>query len=316
LSYFHFLRYRMKIIDYEEKKKRGAEGFPIEYHFITSSHYRYVMQLHWHREFEIIRVLAGELRVFLNNTEYVAKTGDIIFVCSHMLHRAEPIDCVYECIVFDLNLIRGDLSGKVSEYLVPLMAGDSEIDAYLQPERSPLYVATQKLFETMCDAGIYYELSVCSILAEIFYHLFADGKVSQCVSVYGGHRRKSIATLIEWIEKNYPDKITLSEMSERSGFNEKYLCRVFREFTGETPTEYINRRRVERAAFEMAVNRKNVTEAAYESGFNELSHFSRTFKKYKGISPREFCRELSKGDNANAKKHPTNSVPATSQGTL
>jgi len=61
---------------------------------------------------------------------------------------------------------------------------------------------------------------------------------------------------------------------------------------------------------------KNVTEAAYESGFNELSHFSRTFKKYKGISPREFCRELSKGDNANAKKHPTNSVPATSQGTL
>ena len=80
----------MGIIDYEEKKKRGPDGFPIEYHFINQNHFRYVMQLHWHKEFEIIRVLAGELRVFLNNSEYIARTGDIVFIGGHVLHRAEP----------------------------------------------------------------------------------------------------------------------------------------------------------------------------------------------------------------------------------
>lgn len=290
----------MNIIDYEEKKKHGQEGFPIEYYFINHTHYRYVMQLHWHKEFEVIRVLAGELRVFLNNIEYAAKTGDIIFASGHMLHRAEPIDCVYECIVYDLNLIRGSSAGKAAEYLVPLMAGTSELDAILHPENTALYRTAVELFETMCASSPFYELSVCGILSKMFYHLLSDGRVHQIAGRVHGHRRKTIATLIDWIEKNYRDKITLRELSELSGLNEKYLCRVFREFTGETPTEYINRFRCERASFEMTVNRKNVTEAAYESGFNELSHFSRTFRKYKGISPREFCRQALKGDNKDA----------------
>lgn len=290
----------MKITDYEEKKKRGAEGFPIEYYFVTSSHFRYIMQLHWHKEFELIHILAGKLRVFLNNVEYTAVSGDIVFVSSHTLHRAEPLDCVYECIVFDLNLLRDSSNGKINEYLVPIMAGNAELEPFLKPESSPLYESARKLFKVMCDEEPFYELSVCGILFDIFYHLFAEGRISKSNDASRGHRRKSIATLIDWIEKNYTDKITLGKMSELCGFNEKYLCRIFREFTGETPTEYINRRRIERAAFEMAVNRKNVTEAAYESGFNELSHFSRTFKKYKGSSPREFCREILKGDNENA----------------
>lgn len=289
----------MGITDYEEKRKRGPDGFPIEYHFINQNHFRYVMQLHWHKEFEIIRVLAGELRVFLNNTEYIAKTGDIVFVGGHVLHRAEPQNCVYECIVFDLNLIRGG-APKVSDYIVPLLAGTSETERLLHTENTPLYKTAVELFETMCAEEEFYELAVCGILSKLFYHLLSAGKINRISENLNTHRRQSIAGLIDWIEKHYTEKIALGDLSDFSGFNEKYLCRVFREFTGETPTEYINRRRCERAAFEMTVNRKNVTEAAYESGFNELSHFSRTFKKYKGISPREFCRESLKGDNQNA----------------
>ena len=289
----------MSIIDYEEKKKRGPDGFPIEYHFINQNHFRYVMQLHWHKEFEIIRVLAGELRVFLNNAEYIARTGDIVFIGGHVLHRAEPQNCVYECIVFDLNLIRGGAS-KVSEYIVPLLAGTSETERLLRAENTPLYKTSVELFESMCAESEFYELAVCGILSKLFYHLLADGKIRRISEGLNTHRRQSIAELIDWIEKHYTEKIALGDLSDFSGFNEKYLCRIFREFTGETPTEYINRRRCERAAFEMTVNRKNVTEAAYESGFNELSHFSRTFKKYKGVSPREFCRESLKGDNQNA----------------
>ena len=290
----------MNIIDYEEKKKRGSDGFPIEYHFINKSHFRYVMQLHWHKDFEIVRVLAGELRVFLNNTEHVATAGDIIFISSHVLHRAEPVDCVYECIVLDLNLLRGSSAVKVSDYLVPILAGTGEVLPLLRSDNKALYKTTVELFEIMCHETAFYELAVCGILSKIFFHLLSDGKIRHNSNNLHGNRRQAIAGLMDWIEKHYTEKITLKNLSELSGFNEKYLCRIFREFTGETPTEYINRRRIERAAFEMSVNRKNVTEAAYESGFNELSHFSRTFKKYKGISPREFCREIPKGDNENA----------------
>ena len=108
----------MNIIDYEETKQQGSPDFPIEYYFVDHRHIRYVMQLHWHKEFELIRVLAGKLRVFLNNEEYLAQTGDIIFVSGHTLTRAEPENCVYECIVFDLNMIRGFHQGKAAGFPV------------------------------------------------------------------------------------------------------------------------------------------------------------------------------------------------------
>lgn len=284
----------MNIIDYEETKQQGSPDFPIEYYFLDHRHIRYVMQLHWHREFELIRVLAGKLRVFLNNKEYLAQTGDIIFVSGHTLTRAEPEDCVYECIVFDLNMIRGFHQGKAAGYLVPLLAGDSELVPELHPENTPLYKTTVELFETMCAADKYYELAVCGILNKLFFHLLSDGRIRKSEKNLRGHKKKIVASLISWIEKNYTEKITLADLAAQSGFNEKYLCRVFREFTGQPPTEYINRLRVERAAFEMSTNRKSVTDAAYESGFNELSHFSRTFKKYKGFSPREFKAQINK----------------------
>ena len=78
--------------------------------------------------------------------------------------------------------------------------------------------------------------------------------------------------------------------SRVSGINEKYLCRFFKEFSGYTPTDYVNRMRVERAVSEMTVGGKSITDAAFDSGFNELSYFSRIFKKYIGTTPRDFLR--------------------------
>ena len=109
--------------------------------------------------------------------------------------------------------------------------------------------------------------------------------------------------LLDKIEREYSRKITLAELSEIAQINEKYLCRFFKEFTGQTPIDYINRLRVDRACYEMTVNKLNVTETAYECGFNELSYFSKCFKKYKGVSPgqyrSEFCSEKGEIKNAN-----------------
>lgn len=81
-------------------------------------------------------------------------------------------------------------------------------------------------------------------------------------------------------------------LSSISGFSEKYLCRIFKEYTSKTPITYINELRIEKACNEMGINKKNITYAAYESGFNDLSYFCRTFKKYKNITPKEYIKSL------------------------
>ena len=86
-----------------EDRPRGTYEFPFEFHHIDASHPRYLMSYHWHVEYEIIRILKGTLTVTLDEKSFTAHGNDVIFVNSGILHSGIPEDCVYECIVFDLN---------------------------------------------------------------------------------------------------------------------------------------------------------------------------------------------------------------------
>ena len=58
----------MLYVNYHEKVKRGTDDFPIEFYHVTSDHPQYHMPIHWHVEFEFIRVIQGNLFLTLNET--------------------------------------------------------------------------------------------------------------------------------------------------------------------------------------------------------------------------------------------------------
>ena len=93
----------MQEIILKESKEHGDISFPFAYYHVTSSHPRYVMETHWHEEYEICRVLEGELKVTIDGQTYMGKgsngNGDIFIFNSGSVHSAEPISCVYECMV-------------------------------------------------------------------------------------------------------------------------------------------------------------------------------------------------------------------------
>ncbi|MBQ9769061.1 MAG: helix-turn-helix transcriptional regulator [Clostridia bacterium] len=285
----------MKFFEYKEKKTRGSPDFPLEYYFIDREHSQYVMPLHWHREIEIIRVLNGRLHLFLNNMEYLLERGDVVFVGPGVLHRGEPEECIYECIVFDLNMLCRYSSGKIADQLLPLIMGSAEIERLCCPEDTQLSSTVGALFASIEKGGEFYQLEVYSLVAKTVYLLYKNSHITlHSASKRSDRQRDTMATLLDYIEKNLTAKITLSELSRVSGVNEKYLCRFFKEFSGYTPTDYVNRMRLERAMNEMTVGGKSITDAAFDSGFNELSYFSRMFKKYMKVTPREYLRARKK----------------------
>ena len=278
----------MRFLEYREQKQHGSQSFPLQYYYVDKMHPQYTMPLHWHDEFEFIRVKKGRLRLFLNNEPLIGEPGAVFFVSPGTLHRAEPIDCIYECAVFDAKLISGYDVSKMSRYIRPIITGDVEIDAMCSSAKDTV----DELFSSISVERDYYELYAVSLLVKIFYELYSSDcvKVSRKKSKLYTHRRAQMILLLEKIGKEYTGKISFSELAETSGINEKYFFKVFKEFTGQTPTEYINCMRVDRACHEMTVNGLSVTDAAYEAGFNELSYFSRVFKRYKGMTPGEYKR--------------------------
>ena len=279
----------MQIIDQNEDRPRGTYEFPFEFHHIDSSHPRYVMSYHWHVEYEIIRILSGEFTVTLDEKSFLAKKGDVIFIHSGILHSGIPINCVYQCIVFDMNAFL-KLNSLCADYIQQIVHQDILIYHHFTSRYPEILHTVNVLFAAMVEKKPGYELSVIGQ----FYHFFGI--------VFGNHyyldsqpkarrdykRILQLKQVVEFIEKNYASPLTLSQLSESVSMSPKYFCRFFSEMTHQTPMDYLNRQRIEQACYELSTTGDSITDIAYRNGFNDLSYFIRTFKKYKGTTPGKY----------------------------
>ena len=94
--------------------------------------------------------------------------------------------------------------------------------------------------------------------------------------------------LMEYIDQNIANTITLDQLSNYAHVNKTTLIHIFKEFFGMTPTRYIIHRRLSLARELLQQSTKNISEIADTVGFQSLQYFSKTFKEWEGISPMEF----------------------------
>jgi len=100
--------------------------------------------------------------------------------------------------------------------------------------------------------------------------------------------KNRINRVFEFIDENLESDLSLNTVSEIAFFSPFHFHRVFKFITGETPNEYVTRRRIEKSASDLLHKNITATEIAHKYGFSDNSSYSRTFKKYFGVSPTEF----------------------------
>jgi AraC family transcriptional regulator len=99
----------------------------------------------------------------------------------------------------------------------------------------------------------------------------------------------------DYIEEHYGQPLSIEELSNIAGFSKYHFSRIFQGVLHEPLAQYVNRIRMENALFLLAHRvDKNLTDIAYELGFTDSAVFSRTFRNYHGVSPREYRKEYSK----------------------
>ncbi|MDO5349185.1 MAG: AraC family transcriptional regulator [Lachnospiraceae bacterium] len=96
-----------------------------------------------------------------------------------------------------------------------------------------------------------------------------------------------VYNIINFIHANFQNNLSLDYLEKKFYINKYYLCTLFKEVTGTSPNQYIINCRINKAK-ELLMNDVSVEETCSQSGFNNLSHFSRTFKKAVGDSPKQF----------------------------
>lgn len=279
----------MKYIKYRETKEHGTFDFPMEFYHVSPSHPRYEMSYHWHIEYEVIRILNGELLMTVVEDEFTARTGDIIFVKGGLLHGGIPKNCQYECIVFNLDSLM--TSSPAGERLLKKISSNTiEIHNHFANIPLELSCITDRMFEQMKTRAEGHELTVIGAFYEFFGFILEHGwyRNAQSISAKDGRRIEQLKNVLGMIEEHYDECITLEDLARSAGMNSKYFCRYFKEMTHRTPIDYVNYYRIEQACFKLATSNSSISEIAMSCGFNDESYFIKTFKKYKGVTPKKY----------------------------
>lgn len=102
-------------------------------------------------------------------------------------------------------------------------------------------------------------------------------------------KRKQLKESFIYIQNRYMDVIELECLAKISGMTREHLCRVFKQYTGMRPFEYIAKIRIQKAKELLVLNREmSVAEIAKKTGFQSNSYFSLVFRKYQGCTAEEY----------------------------
>ena len=103
-----------------------------------------------------------------------------------------------------------------------------------------------------------------------------------------------IGRVITLISYDLSAPLTLKYIASTMNVNASYLSSAFRKECGETLTDYVNRKRMENAAYILSHSNKQIQTVAEECGILDVNYFIKIFKKQYGITPSQYRKNIIK----------------------
>lgn len=287
----------MNILEYEnyqEKKNHTTLDFPYNTYLCSIPLDFELVPPHWHDEMEIIYIKKGRGIVNVDFKEYHVSALTLVFILPGQLHSIEQYEdetMEYENIIFDYSMLLSKKKDSVYEdFLKPLTHGKitvptvfSQVYPYFNDLVSPID-ACDEICKTKPQG---YQLFIKSMLFQFFFIL--DNRCRNLTTPK--NNRKAIdkmKIILKYVENNYANKITISEIADVIGFSESHFMRYFKETMGTSFIEYLKDYRLTMAARLLQSSEDSILNISAEVGFDNLSYFNRSFKARYGITPRQY----------------------------
>ncbi|MCY1018058.1 helix-turn-helix domain-containing protein [Pyxidicoccus sp. MSG2] len=108
-------------------------------------------------------------------------------------------------------------------------------------------------------------------------------------------QERRVAKTLRYVEAHSADDCSLDTLAAHAGLSRFHFLRVFQAMTGQTPRQFVIATRLRMAATSLRATRTPITEVALEAGFGDLSHFTTSFARAFGVSPRAYRKRHGRG---------------------
>ena len=263
--------------------------------------YEYTMERrHFHREYEIYYLISGERYYFIDSKTYPVTAGTLVFINRGQIHKTSVgKDAAHERLLIQIREERLSqwIGAEAKRALEKFFRENSGILSLEGGQRREIEEILMRI-ETEALENIYGARRLVEVLtAELLL---------RCARILEGRERKKeegsvpsarhskVQEVAEYIGDHFRQEISLELLAEHFFVSKYYLCRIFKDITGFTVNEFINVTKVKHAAILLEKTDWSITEIAGESGYDSITYFEKMFKRYLGMTPRQYKKEKEK----------------------
>ncbi|SDB56625.1 AraC-type DNA-binding protein [Pseudobutyrivibrio sp. YE44] len=248
--------------------------------------------LHWHEDVEFIYIKKGQGIIIIDGDECAVTAGDIAFIIPGTVHgifQYKDESMEYENILFDGKIFSSQGDDFFDTFLLPFFSNGVEVP-HIFKKGVAGYESIKKYLDSNDNISSHREGAWGLAIKGNLYLLLFD-LVTLYEKKVDSSNRKNIDKLkpvIKYVELHYSEPMTVAEMAGRAGFSESHFMRFFKETFGVSFITYLNDYRLSMAARLLLATEDNVLDISQQVGFDNLSHFNRSFKKKYDKTPREY----------------------------
>lgn len=283
-----------------------GSSVPIDVRFLVLDRRREI-PLHRPDHLEVVVFESGELGYEVENKACVLGKNDVIIVGNHIHHRCLPVcspgqqpratvlsflpEAVHSGVPLNDDL----------QYLMPFTLQGPTISNVIRSNPSlsqEVQEFSEKIRQALPIETVHSRLAIRTYLKMILLSLTNYCAEDRAASAAFNRQRDVIARLepaFEYIQKHYDEPIRIADVSRKCAASPCRFMSFFKESTGESFVEYLNRFRVAKAKDLLATTNRTISDIGLDTGFCNQSYFGVVFRRIAGMTPLNYRKQAAGG---------------------
>lgn len=250
---------------------------------------------HCHYYSELLYMLEGSLCVRGDGQEVIISEGDICFIYPLQLHEICPSgksDAKYAVLKFDVHFLNIPQAYGSGLFPVFTKQPDEEAICILLKRKEMDWKSTERLIlqivQEYQEQKDFYMLQIQSGLCNLLVYIARTAGQTVAKSAESRMGEHSFFWhILEYIDAHSGSPLRAQELAELCHMSYSHFAKLFRETYGRSCKEYITYIRINKAQEFLLHTEYDLNYIAMETGFFDCSHFIRTYKQWKGITPKQ-----------------------------
>ncbi len=280
---------------FHENKTHGTSIFPLQIYSHHDKNGFYFVSQHWHEELEWVYVEYGILQLVIHGKQYQLNPGEFCFINAGELHEIKSVgNSLHHAIVFRPSLLDFALYDACQHNFIRPITSQKLLFPSICDHME--YAKSQTILSSMhAIVKLYHSLPTCALLS-IKIHLLhilellfqSDCFLENTSTTKEQNSLNKLKRTIDYMKENYSSSISLESLAKLAFMSPNYFCRYFRQEIGKPPIVFLNEYRIQQASRLLSESDLPISQIALSVGFDNFSYFTRKFREYKRISPREY----------------------------